>query len=316
MDDDYYHSSDYKAQLNGGPVDVTPNDTNVDNLSEIPAPTSTPTPAPPIYIPPINNNQSNSSSPIEKPNYETNKSNQKQESIQQPIIQHKNCCSKCFKRYDDINIYFIRIFLILTIQYILITSIIFLIIYIDKYESYKESIVLKSIGIIMIIASVCIHFRILFMKDDQRSSKSLYIYIVFYIISIIFCCLLFQGYGINYIIIILITKVIDFFGLLLYILILTFKSLKFMITPVITSIISITFIHFWWKINLNATIIISILALIEIIYIIGVISRQCKHYFKTDDYLFAALIMDYLIFTPYALFFYRCFNDNINVSFM
>ena len=102
----------------------------------------------------------------------------------------------------------------------------------------------------MIIASVCIHFRILFMKDDQRSSKSLYIYIVFYIISIIFCCLLFQGYGINYIIIILITKVIDFFGLLLYILILTF-----------------TFIHFWWKINLNDTIIISILALIEIIYI-------------------------------------------------
>ena len=171
----------------------------------------------------------------------------------------------------------------------------------------------------MIIASICIHFRILLMKEKRRSSKTLYIYVVFYIPSIVFNFLLFQSfvkdYIIIYIIIILITKTIDFFGLLLYILFFTFKSFKFMIVPVITSILAIIFFHFWLNINLNNSFIVLILALIECIYI-EVISRQCKLYFKKDDYLFAALIMDYLIFTPYALFFYRCFNDNINVSFM
>ena len=104
MDNDYYHSSDYKDKLNEGLIDATPDDDNINNLSEIPAPTPDPTPA--IYIPPVNNNQSNSSFPIEKSYYETNESNQQQESIQR-----KTCGIKCFKRYDNINIFFIRIFL-------------------------------------------------------------------------------------------------------------------------------------------------------------------------------------------------------------
>jgi hypothetical protein len=216
---------------------------------------------------------------IEKSYYETNESNQQQESIQR-----KTCGIKCFKRYDNINIFFIRIFLILTIQYILITSIILLIIYIYKYESYiKGNIVIQIIGIIMIIASICIHIRILLMKEKRRSSKTLYIYVVFYIPSIVFNFLLFQSfvkdYIIIYIIIILITKTIDFFGLLLYILFFTFKSFKFMIVPVITSILAIIFFHFWLNINLNNSFIALILALIECIYI-EVISRQCKLYFK------------------------------------
>ncbi len=105
MNDDYYHSSDYNIQL--GPVDATPNDDNVDNLSEIPAPT----PAPALSPTPINDAQSNSSCPFEKPYYEISETKLNQ----QPIILHKNCCARCFDRYDDISIYFIRIFLILTI---------------------------------------------------------------------------------------------------------------------------------------------------------------------------------------------------------
>lgn len=315
MDDNNYHSPEYKAPLNGGqPIDATPNDANVNNSSEIPSPTAKPS----IYIPPNNNNQINSLCQIEKSYYETNEPSQNPEAIQQPIIQHKNCCTKCFKRYDDISIYLIRIYLILAIQYIFITSIIFLIIKIDKYGiDIKDNILFAIIGIITIISSIYIHFRILCMKDDQRSSKSLYIYIALYILFIVIFCLLFNSFGMNYIIIILITKTIDFLGLLLYILIFTFKSFICMITPVITSAIAITLIYFWRKINLNITntIIISVLAIIEIIYI-GAISRQCKHYFKTDDYLYAALIMDYLIFYPYALFFYSCFSSNINVKFM
>ena len=42
---------------------------------------------------------------------------------------------------------------------------------------------------------------------------------------------------------------------------------------------------------------------------------MCKLYFKKDNYLFAALIMDYLIFIPFASIFYRYFINNIKVTF-
>ena len=101
MDNDYYQSLDNEIKLNGGAVDVTPNDVSIENFSEIPAPTPTS----------INDTQSNSSCPIEKPYYEISESNQNPELIQQPIIQSKNCYTRCFDRYDVISIYFIKIFL-------------------------------------------------------------------------------------------------------------------------------------------------------------------------------------------------------------
>ena len=312
MDNDYYHSSDYKDQLNGESAEVTPNDTSVNNLSEIPAPTHTPV----IYIPPINNNQNNSLCPIEKPYYETNESNQISESIQQSITQNKNCCSKCLERYDDKDILLIRIYLILTIQYIFITSIIFLIIYLEKRKSFiKGNIILQIIGVITIIASICIHFRILCMKDNRRTSKALYSYIAFYIVPIVFLYLLLQNFKLDYIIIIYITMTIDFFGLLLCILIFTFKSIKIMLAPTITSFLTIIFFYFWWNINSDIIITVLIIAFIEIIYI-EIISTMCKLYFKKDNYLFAALIMDYLIFIPFAFIIYRYFINNIKVTFI
>ena len=107
---DNYPSSEYKIQLNEGQVDVTLNDVCVDNLSEIPSPT----PAP--YYTPINDKQSNSSFPIENPYYEMNEFVQKPQLIQ-PIIQQKNCSTRCYERYDDKNIYLIRIFLIGTLYF-------------------------------------------------------------------------------------------------------------------------------------------------------------------------------------------------------
>ena len=59
----------------------------------------------------------------------------------------------------------------------------------------------------------------------------------------------------------------------------------------------------------------SIVALILIIYI-GFLSRQCKKYFKTDEYIFAVLIMNYLIFSIWGSIFYGFFKKYIKVSFM
>ena len=318
MNDDYYHSSDYKIQL--GPVDATPNDANVDNLSEIPAPTPAPTPAPapaPALSPtPINDVQSNSSCPFEKPYYEISETKLNQ----QPIIPHKNCCARCFDRYDDISIYFIRIFLILTIQYILITSftlIIFVTKFGNNYESYKKenNLLIPSIGLITIIIIISIYFRILCMNENSRKNKALYIYIVFYIFAISYFCSFIRESDAKYVFLFLISEAIDSLGILLYITIFTFKSFKFIIAPVITSIIEIIFIHFYWNLTLNETFYMSIVALILIIYI-GFLSRQCKKYFKTDEYIFAVLIMNYLIFSIWGSIFYGFFKKYIKVSFM
>ena len=160
MVDNYYPSSDYKIQLNEGLVDVTPNDIGVDNLSEIPAPT----PAPVPYSTPINDTQSNSSCPIEKPYYEINESVQKLQLIQ-PIIQQKNCSTRCYERYDDTNIYLIRIFLILFIQFILITSIYYIIFYYDIYETYLK----RYSGTLYFTTNAivcCLCYGVLYMKGS------------------------------------------------------------------------------------------------------------------------------------------------------
>jgi len=153
------------------------------------------------------------------------------------------------------------------------------------------------------------------MNENSRKNKALYIYIVFYIFAISYFCSFIREPGAKYILLFLITEAINSLGILLYITIFTFKSFKFIIAPVTTSIIEIIFIHFYWNLSLNEAFYMSIIALILIIYI-GVLSRQCKHYFKTDEYIFSVLIMNYLIFSPWGIIFYYCFNKYIKVSFM
>ena len=189
MDNNYFPSSDYKIQLNEGPIDVTPNDVCIDNLSEIPAPTPAPVIDPAPYSTPINDTQSNSSCPIEKPYYETNESIQKPQFIQ-PIIQQKNCCTRCQERYDDISIYLIRILLILFIQFALITSIFFVLFYFDIYETHLKN----NSGILFFLTNTivcCLCYGVLCIKGSCRRNSALYIYILLYIPSILFNCFFF-----------------------------------------------------------------------------------------------------------------------------
>ena len=153
------------------------------------------------------------------------------------------------------------------------------------------------------------------MNEYRRSNKALYIYIVFYVLSIIYFCSLLGNLRAKYILLLLVTIAIDFLEILIYIMIFTFKSFKFLITPAITSIIEIIFTHFYWNLTLEGTLYMSIVALILIIYI-GFISSQCKLEFTKDEYVFAALIMNYLIFSFVAFIFYECFKNYIKVNFM
>ena len=289
---DNYPSSEYKIQLNEGQVDVTLNDVCVDNLSEIPSPT----PAP--YYTPINDKQSNSSFPIENPYYEMNEFVQKPQLIQ-PIIQQKNCSTRCYERYDDKNIYLIRIFLILFIQFVLITSIYYIIFYYDIYETYLK----RYSGTLYFTTNAivcCLCYGVLCMKDNCKRNKALYIYIVLYIPSIVFNCFLFvELTEIRYVTIILITILADYFSLLFFIIIFASKNFLFFIAPVITSTASMLIFHFMYNLSPIITIKISSVALSAIIYIV-IILLICIYQIDMEDYLFAAIIMDYVIFSPIA----------------
>jgi len=297
MDNDYYHSSDYKIELNKGPVDATPYNACVENLSEIPAPTSTP---PPIAInfTPINDTQSNSSCPIEKPYYEINESNQKSQLIQ-PDIQQKNCSTRCYERYDEISIYLIKILLILFIQFSLITLLYTIIFYFDIYEIYLKR---YSVMLFFLTNAIvcCLCYGVLCMKGRCRRNKALYIYLVLYIPSIVFNCFLFVELAeIRYVTIILITILADYFSLLFFIICFTAKNYLFFIAPVFTSTASMLFCHFFYNLSPIITIKISSVALSAIIYIF-IILLVCIHQIETEDYLFATIIMDYAIFSPIA----------------
>jgi hypothetical protein len=289
MDNDYYQSLDNEIKLNGGAVDVTPNDVSIENFSEIPAPTPTS----------INDTQSNSSCPIEKPYYETNESIQKPQFIQ-PIIQQKNCCTRCQERYDDISIYLIRILLILFIQFALITSIFFVLFYFDIYETHLKN----NSGILFFLTNTivcCLCYGVLCIKGSCRRNSALYIYILLYIPSILFNCFFFvELTEIRYVSIILITILGDYFSLLIFIISFTAKNFLFFIAPIITSTASMLTFHFMYNLSTEITIKISLVALSAIIYIV-IILLICLYQIEMEDYLFAAIIMNYAIFSPIAL---------------
>ena len=288
MDNDYYHSSDYKIQLNEEPVESTPYNGGLDNISEMPAPALSPTPTP------INDTQSNSSScPIERPYYEINESIQKSETIQ-----HNNCCIRCLDRYDDINVYFITIFLIVFIQFFFITILYYAIFYFDIYELYIKKYN-RNLFLINNLISCFLFYGIFCMKGSFRRSKALYIYIVLYIPSILFNCFYFSKFTeIKYIFIVLITILIDYFSILFFIIIFTSNGISFMIAPVFTSFALMITFHFLYHLSTAITIKISSIALSGIIYII--IISKIIYTIETEDYLFATIIMDYGIFWPLA----------------
>jgi len=293
---DSFPSSDYKIQLNEGPGDVTPNNICIENLSEIPAPTAAPPPIP--YTTPINDTQSNSSCPIEKPYYETNENAQKLQFIQ-PVIQQKNCSRRCSERYDYISIYLIRILLILFIQFAIITSLFLVIFYFDIFETHIK----RNNGILFFLTNAivcCLCYGVLCMKGSCRRNPALYIYIILYIPSILSNCFFFvELTEIKYVSIILITILADYFSMLIFIISFTAKNFLFFIAPIITSTASMLIFHFIYNLDPIVTIKISSVALSAIVYIV-IILLTCLYQIDTEEYLFATIIMDYAIFSPLA----------------
>lgn len=209
---------------------------------------------------------------------------------------------KCFKRYDEFDKYFIKIFALLLIQYILISF--FTLLGLNngwnKFFIQSTKSMLWTAGpITLLISFLC--YGVLYIKGSDRKDKLLYIYLGLYIPCIILYCFLLSQYTDRYNIMLVIYIIsIDFFGLLLYVIIFTIKDrYLFLIAPAVTSTIMILIFHFRWKLNPVITIKISSVLLSAIIYI-GIISAICKNSFDTEYYLFATIIFNLAIFAPVA----------------
>ena len=156
-----------------------------------------------------------------------------------------------------------------------------------------------TVGIVtLIISFLC--FGVLKIKEEMRKDPLLYIYLGVYIPCIALYCFLLSNYTeISYIMLVLYIISMDFFGMLVYIIIFTIQDYKFLIAPVITSTAMLLIFHYSWDLPPVITIKISSVALSAIIYI-GIISVVCKNLIEKEHYLFAIIIFNLAIFAPVA----------------
>ena len=213
-----------------------------------------------------------------------------------------NFYEKYFERYDELNKYFLKIFSLLLIQFILIIFFTFLGFHLslNLFIIETSNSMIWTVGIVtLIISFLC--FGVLKIKEEMRKNPLLYIYLGVYIPCIALYCFLLSDYTeISYIMLVLYIISMDFFGMLLYIIIFTIQDYKFLIAPVITSTAMLLIFHYSWDIPPVITIKISSVALSAIIYI-GIISVVCKNLIDKEHYLFATIIFNLAIFAPVAV---------------
>jgi len=213
-----------------------------------------------------------------------------------------NFYEKYLERYDELNKYFLKIFSLLLIQFILIIFFTFLGFHLslNLFIIETSNSMIWTVGIVtLIISFLC--FGVLKIKEEMRKNPLLYIYLGVYIPCIALYCFLLSDYSeISYIMLVLYIISMDFFGMLLYIIIFTIQDYKFLIAPVITSTAMLLIFHYSWDIPPVITIKISSVALSAIIYI-GIISVVCKNLIDKEHYLFATIIFNLAIFAPVAV---------------
>jgi len=213
-----------------------------------------------------------------------------------------NFYEKYLERYDELNKYFLKIFSLLLIQFILIIFFTFLGFHLslNLFIIETSNSMIWTVGIVtLIISFLC--FGVLKIKEEMRKNPLLYIYLGVYIPCIALYCFLLSDYTeISYIMLVLYIISMDFFGMLLYIIIFTIQDYKFLIAPVIASTAMLLIFHYSWDIPPVITIKISSVALSAIIYI-GIISVVCKNLIDKEHYLFATIIFNLAIFAPVAV---------------
>lgn len=213
-----------------------------------------------------------------------------------------NFYEKYIERYDELNKYFLKIFSLLLIQFILIIFFTFLGFHfsLNLFIIETSKSMQWTVGIVtLIISFLC--FGVLKIKEEMRKDPLLYIYLGVYIPCIALYCFLLSNYTeISYIMLVLYIISMDFFGMLLYIIIFTIQDYKFLIAPVITSTAMLLIFHYSWDLPPVITIKISSVALSAIIYI-GIISVVCKNLIDKEHYLFATIIFNLAIFAPVAV---------------
>jgi hypothetical protein len=213
-----------------------------------------------------------------------------------------NIIEKCFNRYDELNKYFLKIFSLLLIQYISIIFFTFVGFYFSLnlfFIQTTNSMLWTAGPVTILISFLC--YGILKIEGYNRKNKLLYIYLGVYIPCIVLYCFLLSNYTeTSYIMLVLFIISLDFFGILLYIIIFTIKDYKFLIVPVITSTAMLLIFHYRWDLTPVITIKISSVVLSAIIYI-GLMSSICKNKIKEEYYIFATIIFNLTLFAPVAV---------------
>ena len=248
---------------------------------------------------PIISSTSTESGP-EKPYYQPNKKPENQ-------VEKDKKISSFFHNliiYLDLlglqEIFFLKIFLRLIIQFIIIFifTLLGFIFEINKVIT-KNDIVGKvffySISILILI--MC--YSALLINESKRGSPWLYIYLILYIPCMVYYCFLISSVTDN---------VNVLCGLILYILdILTFiitilifqkiYYILFMAFSALITTITLLIFHFGWIKDGLVTFKISTVGLSEILYIVFVAIYSIE---KVNKYLYATIVFDLAIFSPFA----------------
>ena len=199
---------------------------------------------------------------------------------------------------DDIIYFLFRIYLLLIIQLIFIIGFVWIGFELNlNLYLISESKVMFWIFIpsLLILAGMCaILYR---FREESREKPIWYIYHFLYVpFIIIYSFLLSSFINEKIILCLLFIYALDLITLIIYILLIkSYNIYGLIFAPFFMSIISVILFHFLWIKDDSAVLYISIIALVNVIYLTGIqyyTLKNCYHY----EYTFAVTFFNYAIF--------------------
>jgi len=197
--------------------------------------------------------------------------------------------------------YYLKFFLILFIQYGLISFLVWLGFFLninEKFTKDKSTMLWTFIPITLVIMFSSIIYCTLLEK--YKKGKCLYIYHILHVLFIIsICFLLSKNYETNYILCTLFIILIEILAMEIYALIFNcFKIYLLGLCSFIFGLLSTIGFYFWIE-DIITIIIIYSIGFSFILYLVGIIFYSLK-VCKKDEYIYASMICNYSIFFVFA----------------
>ena len=205
--------------------------------------------------------------------------------------------------YSD-NYFYIKVFFYLIVEYILIISIVWLgfLLGFNKYLNSKKGVIISIfvISLVILLVMCIVIFVIISEREDSvRKSPCIYSFHCMYIPTIIIYSFFLSKFVEQKIILcLLFINLIHLITLEIYVLLFKSKNyFGFFFSPFIISVIAIILFSIFWINNRTATIWISIITFLNIVYL-AIMSYVSSEYCFDDEYNLGAALFNYCIFIP------------------